>query len=850
MELRLAILDAERIASQTCGQNLSSNNPSIDDLRVCLNRIETVFHQVALDRDLLTTLCDSIREAMILTDGSRRIRMINRAGLSMLGYTSEEILGESIERVLGDAIQINDKAIQQPAQSNQCVWLSKDGREIPVDCSIHYITDPHGNPSWILFLANDHSELKKAQDELRNAREESEIANKRLLEINKHLEEATLFAREMAAQAQRANAAKSEFLAMISHEIRTPLNGILGFSQLLLDDPNLKGEQREFVSTIYSSGTALLSLINDLLDFSKIEAGRMELESIEFDLVSVIDSVGEILRTKAAEKGIELMCYVDPEVPSNLRGDPGRLRQMLLNLASNAIKFTEEGEVIVRAKLIDESDEEAKIRFEVRDTGIGIPEDKIPTIFDKFTQIGDRLSRSSGGTGLGLAIVKRFVEMMNGEIGVESQVGKGSTFHFTIKFPIVKKALSEAIDSNVSLEGISILIVDDNSMTRRLLTEITSGWGMKPHAVANGYDALEALVEAQKRRQPFRIAIVDAKMPTFDGFQLVEQIRKRKEFEDLVVIMLTSAGKAGDGARCRSLGISAYLMKPVKKNDLREAIALSLGKKGSPGSSETLITQHWLRENRRKLRVLVVEDGAVNMKLVTRLLEKRGHMVLQATSGKEAIAIYESRPIDVILLDVSLPDMDGFEVTQAIRSKEKPKGRHTPIIAMTAHAMKGDQERCLEQGMDGYIVKPIKAGELLETIETVVRIEHEQARDGASTKAFDSVMDWSAAIKQLEGDVELLKEMAGVFVEQSEVLMERIKDALDRGDMLTVERTAHTIKGSVSNFAARRVFHAAELLEELGRKGDVSRAIEAYRNLERELERLRPSLVALGSESK
>jgi len=843
------LVDIQRIASHCLVQSASDTGGKVPSPRLALDQIERSLNQAAFDRELLASVLDSIDEVMILSDMSGRIKMINAKGLSMLGYQPDEILGESLERIIGDGRDPVERIIKEIPKRDKSVWYRKDGKAIPVEWSTSLITDSHGNPSGIILFGADSSEREKAENEIRNAKEEVEIANKRLLEINKHLEEATLFAREMAAQAQKANAAKSEFLAMISHEIRTPLNGILGFSQLLLDDPSLKGEQREFVSTIYSSGTALLSLINDLLDFSKIEAGRMELESIEFDLVSVIESVGEILRTKAAEKGIELMCYVDPEVPSNLRGDPGRLRQMLLNLASNAIKFTEEGEVVVRAKLINETEEEAKIRFEVRDTGIGIPKDKIQAIFDKFTQLENRIGSKQTGTGLGLAIVKRFVELMNGEIGVESEVGKGSTFHFTISFPRVKKS-SELIQEDVNLEGIPVLIVDDSSMTRRLLTEMTSGWGMKPHAVSNGYDAIQCLVEAHRRREPYRMAIVDARMPGFDGFQLAEQIRQRREFDDLVILMLTSAGKAGDGAKCRSLAISAYLMKPVKKNDLYEAIVLSIGKKRCEESSDTLITQHSLRENRRKLRILVVEDGAVNRKLVTKLLEKRGHIVLEATSGKEAISIYQSKPVDVILMDVSLPDTDGFEVTQKIREMERRKHRHTPIIAMTAHAMKGDEEQCLEAGMDGYIAKPIKAGELLETVETVFRIGREQSGDGSSGKTHDSVMDWSSAIKQLEGDVELLKEMAGVFLEQSEVLMERIKDALDRGDMLTVERTAHTIKGSVSNFAAKKVFRAAEQLEEIGRKGDVSRAIEAYRILEQEIGRLRPSLVALGSESK
>ncbi len=826
----------------------------IGDLVASFKRMTRGLIETTVSKAFVDNIIRSMNDALIIVDEHGTIRMVNEAAVDLLGYADDELVGKAFENIIDGAAEnssLSDDLINRGVVRNvERFYRAKDGSKIPVLFSSSVMRDEQGRFLALVCVARDITERKKVEQELKSAKEAAEQANLRLRETNKHLEEATIFAREMAAQARAANAAKSEFLAMMSHEIRTPLNGILGFSQLLLGDPTLQGEQRDFVSTIYSSGTALLGIINDILDFSKIEAGKMELESIDFDLVSVVESVGDVLGQKAAEKGLELMCYVDPEVPTRLRGDPGRLRQMLLNLASNAVKFTEEGEVIVRARLVKETPNTATIRFEVKDTGIGIPKDRLSIIFDRFTQVDATTTRRYGGTGLGLAIVKRFVEMMGGEIGVESEVGKGSTFHFTIEFPIEHGKLDPLTLTEVNVEGLRILVVDDNPTTRRLLVEMANSWNMEPDSVSSGHEALEALARAAQEGNPYKLAIIDSRMPGMDGFGLVERMRNMSEIPMPTTIMLTSAGKSGDGARCRELGISGYLMKPIKKADLWEAIKLALGSKPKDGKTTTLITQHSLRESRRRLKILVAEDSPVNMKLVVRLLEKRGHTVIQATNGHEALTAYERYPIDVILMDVQMPDMDGFEATEAIRTKERATGRHIPIIAMTAHAMKGDRERCLQAGMDAYVAKPIRAGELFETIESVVKIGRKSALEAADSSGGEPTMDWSAAIKHLEGDVELLKEMAEVFLDQSDTLMARMKKAMAEGDAYTLERAAHTLKGSVSNFAARRAYEAAQKLEHIGRKFDLSRAEQAYEELEQELERLKPALVALGRESK
>jgi two-component system sensor histidine kinase/response regulator len=729
-------------------------------------------------------------------------------------------------------------------------YLARDGTRIPVSFSSSVMLADDGTVEGIVCVAQDITERKLAEQELQRAKEAAERANCELTETNNHLEEASTFAKDMAAQAERANAAKSEFLAMMSHEIRTPLNGILGFSQLLLEDEGLTREQKDFIDTIYSSGTALLTVINDILDFSKIEAGRMDLETIDFDLIGVVESVGDVVKQKVLEKGLELNCFVDHHVPTRLRGDPGRLRQILLNLAGNAVKFTEKGDVTVEAKFHSETKTTAVIRFEVRDTGIGIPEDRQALIFDKFTQVDGSTTRKYGGTGLGLAISRRLVEMMGGEIGVESEIGKGSTFYFIVEFPLQTGAPPPTMVSKlVNIKGMRALVVDDNARSRLLLTEMLSHWNMKPTAVESGQEALEEMKRACDEGQPYVLAILDARMPEMDGFQLAEHIKNDKTLAGTVLALLTSGGRSGDGARCRELGIAAYLMKPIKQADLWEAIMLTLGTKEAAGSETTLVTQHTLREHRRSLHILVAEDSPVNLKLVVTMLEKRGHTVVSAVNGQEAVRALDKDGFDVVLMDVQMPEMDGFEATMAIRGKEKETGAHVPIVAMTAHAMKGDRERCLEKGMDAYVSKPIKAQELFETIDKTVPGEPKPKVGVPQTRQEDDVIDWLGAIAHVEGDIELLKEIAGMFLEQCPSLETRMREAVAKRDPVEIERAAHTIKGSVGNFAAKSAFEAALALEKIGRDGTLDDVEAVTAKLQEELERLKPALVTLGKES-
>jgi two-component system sensor histidine kinase/response regulator len=832
----------------------ASARDEVDDLVISFNEMTEGLIKTTVSKGFVENIIRSMNDTLIIVAKDGTIRKVNGAALMLLGYDEDELVGKPFDLVLGDTSarrSATEMLIKDGFVSDtEKIYCAKHGTKIPMLFSSSVMRDEDGKFEGLVCVAQDITRRKRAEMELHRAKEAAEKANRRLRETNKQLEEANVFARDMAAKAKSASKAKSEFLAMMSHEIRTPLNGILGFSQLLVEDPSLRNEQRDFATTIYSSGTALLGIINDILDFSKIEAGKMEIESIDFDLMSVVEGIGDVLGQRAAEKGLELTCFVDPEVPTRLRGDPGRLRQMLLNLAGNAVKFTERGDVTVRARVMTETSNTATVRFEIKDTGIGVPEDQKGVIFDRFTQVDGSTTRKYGGTGLGLAIVKRFVDMMGGEIGVDSEVGKGSTFHFTIEFPVQKVSTCVVPEpGQVEVTNLPVLIADDNATSRSLLRAMAIDWGMVPTVKSSGDAALKAMQKAAESGHPFELAIIDARMPEMDGFGLVERIKARTDLEQPTMIMLTSAGRVGDGARCRELGISGYLVKPVKKSDLWEAIVLALGRPQTDGKRAGLITQHSLRETRRSLRILVAEDSPVNLNLVVRLLEKRGHAAVAAANGKGALEAYENGKFDLILMDIQMPDMDGFEATSAIRKREKTTGAHIPIVAMTAHAMKGDRERCLKAGMDKYISKPIRAGEMFETIESLVGGARDAQRIGAAGGQCDDVISWEDAVKQMEGDVELLKEIAEMFLEESPVLMDRMRQAAADGDCKKLERAAHTIKGSVGNFAAKSAFEAAQMLEKIGREGDLGHAAEAFQRLEREIERLKPALIALGKDA-
>jgi two-component system, sensor histidine kinase and response regulator len=634
-------------------------------------------------------LLSTAATAIFTLDSAGIVTGVNEEFSLITGFEKEDIIGkpssvlreqQSDESYIPFQLGTKDRLVR-----HQCSILTKDGRGLTV---------------------------------LENASVERDDEGRIIGGIESFIDVTELI--EARKLAEQACVAKSEFLANMSHEIRTPMNGIIGMTELALGT-ELTEEQRDYLQAVKISADSLLGLINDILDFSKIETGKLELVPMQFSLRDCIADTMTTMAIGADNKSLELVYSIPSNVPDAVIGDPGRIRQILVNLIGNAIKFTAEGEVAVSAKLEEETNEEICIHFSIADTGIGIPPEKQAKIFDAFEQADGSTTREYGGTGLGLSITALLVEMMKGQIWVQSEMGKGSVFHCMVWLSRSTEPASRRIASDVSsLKGINVLVVDDNATNRRILEEYLRTWGIKSTSVDGGKAAIEEMKKAETSGRSFSIVLVDYMMPGMDGFELTEKIRADSSIANPTVIMLTSAGQRGDAARCLELGISAYLLKPINQQQLLKTMTGSLQKNTVNKTGASFLTRHSIRESERSLNILLAEDNPINQKLAVRLIQRMGHKVSIALNGRQALEAIETEKFDIILMDVQMPEMDGLEATQAIRTRESLIGRpRIPIIAITAHAMAGDRDRCLEAGMDGYVSKPLNAQELFEVIENI-----------------------------------------------------------------------------------------------------------------------------------
>jgi len=768
----------------------------------------------------------SAQDAILMIGPRGQILFWNDAAVKTFGWSAKEAMEKNLHALLApvkyhEAYQRGFEKFQQSGEGAaigktlELSALRKDGTEFPVELSVARVKL---RGLWhAIGIARDITERKRAEDMLRQAK----------------------------ASAEAANRAKSEFLANMSHEIRTPMNGIIGMTGLLLDT-GLTAEQRDYAETVSGSANSLLTVINDILDFSKIEAGKLDLEILDFDLRVTLEELNDILAVKPQEKGLEYTCLIEAEVPSLLRGDPGRLRQVLTNLVGNATKFTSEGEVSLRVTVQEEQERRVVLRFAVSDTGIGIPGDRIDSLFESFTQADASTTRKFGGTGLGLTISRQLVQIMGGQIGVESEEGKGSTFWFTAVFQKQPAGKERAVGPAQDIRGKRVLVVDDNATSRLLLKKHLLSWHCRHDEAPDGETALMKLRAALEEGDPFELAILDMQMPGMDGETLGCKIKEEESLRDTLLVLLTSMGSRGDAARLKEIGFSAYLNKPLKPSRLYDCLATVTGGRQADSSAGTMVTRHSIAEERkRKIRILVAEDIPTNQKVALAILDKLGYRADAVANGQEALEALETVPYDLVLMDVQMPEMDGFEATQRIRdAKSKVRNHKIPIIAMTAHALKGDREKCLEAGMDDYVSKPVNPQELVEAVERCFGGASREGRVYATAPHSHElvIFDKSVLLDVLSGDEELLKTILQSFLENTPNQIDALKEGQRSGDASQIVRQAHSLKSASGGVGTTVMQKLALQIETEGLAGNLEQTGSLIDALERAFEELKSVL--------
>ncbi len=808
-------------------------------------RDEAIIRQ---QKEHLQSLIDNSPVAIVTLDKKQNVLACNPAFQGLFGYTPNEVIGCNLDALLNggagsfEIASFSERILRGETIKTNLLRRRKDGTTIDVEgAGVPLVIE--GQPPGVLWMFHDISEVMQA--------------------------------RRAAEQADRA---KSEFLANMSHEIRTPMNGIVGMIELALGT-ELTDEQYDFLVSARESADALLNVLNDVLDFSKIEAGQMQLESVDFDLPGVVEGVAQTSASRAEVKGLEMLSYVDQSVPVYVKGDPGRLRQILVNLVENAIKFTEQGEVLIRTELVEEKKQHVTVRFSVSDTGIGIPKDRQQAIFERFIQADGSTTRRFGGTGLGLTISKQLAIMMGGEIGVESEPGKGSTFWLNVTYE--KAAHQENLDQQdwADLRGVRVLVVDDNATNRRVFTRMLEGFGCQVTAVPSGMEVMPALFRGLLTNEPFHLVLVDMMMPVMDGEETLRAIRHETLTQDIKVVVLTSMGRRNELNRVNEMGCSGYLLKPIRQSQLRETLEMVLGSKRgdarrADGRRRTgRITGSFARRLKaRSLRILLAEDNEINQKMTLALLSRQGHKVDLVKNGVEAVEAVRRATYDMILMDVQMPEMDGFTASQAIRKLEEEGAlevSHVPIIAMTAHALHGDRQRCLLAGMDDYVAKPLDPRKFFQTIERWARVSApittgelksldvqpdpveagtpEDPTDFSQAEQFPgepvsdptTPLDIEKALNRFGGDQDFYYNLLNDFLRSLPTRLAEMRAALESGDGNMLSYLAHNLKGASANFGAWQMAHLSAQLDACCQAGDLNDGQRLLSEVEMAVERLK-----------